>query len=193
MPTRPFRAHGGADDQAEDAGRINHHQLTVLAASMGDVVRLAGGWLFDQAQAGWDVNVWVRQRPDLRPLTILGASALDGDSETVLRGIPHNGALAVSAELLRVDSCLRARVLETAKRGAAEVTVWGERWPAELGGPIEPAEHRLSVAARAFKARALAAAEESEVSEVSKVAEGATATEMLFDLRAEALRPLYRV
>jgi hypothetical protein len=190
MPTRPFPADDCADDQAEGAARINHHQLTVLAASMDDLVRLAGGWLFDQAQAGWDVNVWVLECPDLRPLTILGASPLDGDSDTVLRGIPLHGALAVSAELLRGDSRVRARVLETAKRGAAEVTVWGERWPAELGSPVEPAEHRLSVAARAFKARALAAA---EISEVSNVAEGATATERLFDLRAEALRPLYRV
>lgn len=184
MATRPFPADDGADDLAEGAGRVNHHQLTVLAASMADVLRLAGGWLFDQARAGWVVNVWVLDRPDRRPLTILGTSTVGGDIDTVLRDIPPNGALAVSAELLRADSRVRAQVLELVRSRAAEVTVWGDSWPAELGGPIDPGEHRLSVAAQAFKACALAAAE---------VPEGVTVTETLFDLRTEALRPLYPV
>ena len=39
-------------------------------------------------------------------------------------------------------------------------TLWGESWPAELDrGMVGSVEHRLSVAARAFKAQALASLE----------------------------------
>lgn len=184
MATRPFTADDCADDLAAGADRINHHQLTVLAASIADVVGLAGGWLFDQARAGWDVDVWVLERPDPRPLTILGVGHLDGECDTVLRDVARTGALAVSAELLRSDAGVCDQVLESARRGVAEVTVWGSEWPVELGGPTDAGEHRLSVAARAFKASALAAA---------KVSTAVTATETLFSLRADALRPLYPV
>lgn len=184
MATRPFTADDCADDLAAGAGRINHHQLTVLAASIADVVGRAGGWLFDQARAGWSVDVWVLERRDPRPLRILGVGHLDGASDTVLRDIPRNGALAVSAELLRVEARVCDQVLESARRGVAEVTVWGSEWPVELGGPTDPGEHRLSVAARAFKASALAAAE---------LPAAVAATETLFSLRADALRPLYPV
>jgi hypothetical protein len=46
-------------------------------------------------------------------------------------------------------------VLET---GPAELRLWGDLWPAGLDGGAEPVRHRLSIAARAFKAAALAAA-----------------------------------
>lgn len=183
MATRAFPADHCAEDVTKGAGLINHHRLTVLAASLADVVQHAGGWLFDQARAGWDVSVWASGRFDQRPLTILGVCPLDGDSGSVLRDVPDTGALAVTAELLRVDQDVRALVLESAKRTKSEVTVLGA-WPATLGGPVDAAEHRLSVAARAFKARALSAA---------AVADGVTATEMLYEVRAESLRPLYPV
>jgi hypothetical protein len=38
------------------------------------------------------------------------------------------------------------------------VTLWGEHLPAELDRSVDSAQHQLSAAARAFKARALAAA-----------------------------------
>ncbi len=44
------------------------------------------------------------------------------------------------------------------EQGATEVTVWGERLPAELDESVDSVQHRLSAAARAFKAQALAAA-----------------------------------
>jgi hypothetical protein len=43
--------------------------------------------------------------------------------------------------------------------GTAEVTLWGERWPTGLDRTVDSVEHRLSAAARAFKAQALAALE----------------------------------
>ena len=172
----------GADDVA-DAVRINHHQLTVLAAGVADLVRLAGGWLYDQARAGWDVTVWMPGHCDPRPLTILGVRMLTGDRDTILREALGNGALAVTAELLRADPDVRVAMMEAVKRGESAVTVVGP-WPSELGAPIEPAGHQLSVAARAFKARALSAVDD---------ADRVDSAEASFELTADALRPLYSV
>ena len=44
-----------------------------------------------------------------------------------------------------------------------EVTLWGDACQAELDRCVEPVRHRLSLAARAFKAHALAAAGTSDV------------------------------
>ena len=49
-------------------------------------------------------------------------------------------------------------MLEALEQGATEVTLWGERLPAELDSSVDSVQHRLSAAARAFKAQALAAA-----------------------------------
>jgi hypothetical protein len=173
-----------ADSAQAADGPVKHHRLTVLAASLAEVVGLAGGWLFDRARAGWDVNVRVEGCRDVRPLVILGANAFDGSAESVLHDVPCDGALAVSTRLLREDSHVRARVYDLAKGGGAEVIAWGDDWPVELGGRVDAIEHRLSVAARAFKAQALAAAELNR---------GVGATETLFDLTTEPFRPLYPV
>jgi hypothetical protein len=166
---------------------IHRYQLTVLAASMVDVLRSAGGWICDRARAGWDVNVVVAEHHDARPLTILGASTLVVDAELsdVVRAASHGGGLAVSARLLAADASIRTAVLNSLKRGHAQVTVWGEDWPAEFGPKVDPVEHKLSSAARAFKAHALGAAVGSD----SPI----TTTEMLFDLGATPLRPLRSV
>lgn len=170
-----------ADGAPVADGPGNHYRLTILAASLSDVVGHAGGWLFDRAGAGWDVTVRVEACHDMRALAILGANPVVASAETVLREVPRDGVLAVSAKLLREDPGVRARVFELAKVRGVEVMAWGEEGhasPAELGSPVE---HRLSVAARAFKAHALAAAE---------LDQGVGATETLFDLATEALRPL---
>lgn len=189
MATRPFANDTAgpvpADGASAATGRINHHELTVVAAGLADLVPFAGGWLFDRARAGWTVNVLVGERVETRALEILGVTALARDSGTVLRDVCPGGALAVSADAVRVDAGVRAHVMELVKRGTAEVTVWGDQWPAELGEPNEPTEYRLSVAARAFKARALAATKLQQ--------RDVAATETLFELRADALRPLYPV
>ena len=56
------------------------YRLDVVAADVVDVVRFAGGWLFDRVMAGWDVTVLLTDladRPDDRPLQILGVGVLD--------------------------------------------------------------------------------------------------------------------
>jgi hypothetical protein len=169
------------------ASRVLRYQLNVLAASAEDVVQSAGGWLFDRARAGWDVNVMLADRGDPRPLSILGATALDLNegSLSMIRSASPVGALAVSADLLGVDRRVRDEVVRLLKRGLTEVTVWGSQWPAELGRQSDALNHRVSSAARAFKSQALAAADISE-NEVRS-------SETLFRLGSGSFRPLYSV
>ncbi len=131
----------------------------VVAPSMAEVVRSAGGWLFDQVMAGWDATVLTGDHADPRPLRILGAQAADLESALTadLRG-PRPQAIAVDADLYGADARVRRMVPEALEAGAAEVRLWGDRWPMDLDGGGGSVQHRLSVAARAFKAQALAAA-----------------------------------
>ncbi|TDC97971.1 hypothetical protein E1285_01920 [Actinomadura sp. 7K507] len=134
-------------------------QLVVIAPGMAEVVRYAGGWLFDRGMAGWDVVVLTPDRGDPRPLRILGAHA--ADLECALAS-PVRGrrpqALSVCAGLYAADERVRRMVIEALDGGRVEVTLWGDPWPAELDPVAAPVPHRLSVAARAFKARAMGAA-----------------------------------
>jgi hypothetical protein len=168
-----------------DAIGVRRYQLTVIAANVVDAVESAGGWMCDRARAGWDVQVVLTDPDDTRPLAILGASVgelggdLDGDLADVVRNAAQGGALAVSAHVL-ADESLRADVLGVVKRGLVEVTAWGPGCLTQFGRKADPVEHKLSSAARAFKARALGVASES----TSPVA----GTETFFSLGADALR-----
>jgi hypothetical protein len=124
-------------------------------------VRHVGGWLFDQVMAGWDVTVLTADDRDHRPLRILGART--ADLETALsspaRGLgPWPQAIAVRADLAGSDERVRQIVLAALDGSLAEVMLWGGECPADLGGRAGQSWHRLSAAARAFKAQALAAA-----------------------------------
>jgi hypothetical protein len=134
-------------------------RLTVIAPGLADVVPYAGGWLFDQAMAGWDVAVLTAGQADPRPLRILGARGYD--LETVL-AMPLAGrclrAIAVEANLYRSDARVRRMVYHALDRSLAEVRLWGGGWPEDLDVGTRPVRHKLSAAARAFKAQALAAA-----------------------------------
>jgi len=138
------------------------YRLDVVASSVVDVVRFAGGWLFDRAMAGWDVTVLLTdlaERRDNRPLQILGVRALD--LEHALESVdtrPRPQALAAAADMFGCDSRVRQGVLQALDHGVTEVTLWGETWPAELDDSVGLVQHRLSTAARIFKGQALAAA-----------------------------------
>jgi hypothetical protein len=134
------------------------YRLDVVAATVAEAVRFAGGWLFDRVMAGWDVKVIVANLGDDRPLQILGAEMLD--LEYVLASasqyqVPQT--LAVATDLFESDARVREGVLTALEHGLTEVTLWGETWPDDLDN-VDSVQHRLSAAARAFKARALAAA-----------------------------------
>ncbi|BBZ51031.1 hypothetical protein H7H82_19835 [Mycobacterium heidelbergense] len=138
------------------------YRLDVVAAGVADVVRFAGGWLFDRAMAGWDVTVLLTDlpgHPDDRPLQILGAQVLDLEHALASVGSrPRPQALAAAADLFGCDPRVRRGVLQALDRGVTEVTLWGETWPAELDDSVGLVQHRLSMAAQTFKAQALAAA-----------------------------------
>lgn len=194
MPTRSPTADdktaagvGPIDSATASAAGILRYQLNVVASTTADVVRSAGGWLYDSARAGWDVNVLVADGGDPRPLSILGASALDldGDFLSTVRSASRGEALAVSADLLGANAQVRAEVVRALRRGFTEVTVWGTQWPAELGRQADSVQHRVSAAARAFKSHALVAADVST--------DAVTPTEALFRIGTGSFRPLYSV
>src|ERR1700749_2864333 len=47
-------------------------RMVAIAPTVADAIESAGGWLFDQALAGWDVTVIMAEQADCRPLRILG-------------------------------------------------------------------------------------------------------------------------
>lgn len=135
------------------------YRLDVVAATVVDVVRFAGGWLFDRAMAGWDVTVLIVDHPDDRPLQILGVQVLDlEDALASAHSRPRPQALAAAADLFGCDARVRQGVLQALDHGVTEVTLWGENWPAELDDSVGLVQHRLSMAAHTFKTQALAAA-----------------------------------
>jgi hypothetical protein len=155
--------HSGRDDlklaqRSSFASGTTRYRLDVVAPDVGDVIQSAGGWLFDRAMAGWDVNVLVTDECDARPLQILGARTLGFDSaiESIDKG-QSSHALAVAVETFRMQARIRETVVAALDRGV-EVTLWGDKWPPELDHRVDAVQHRLSSAARAFKAHALAAA-----------------------------------
>ena len=133
--------------------------MTAIAPSAAEAVQYAGGWLFDQAMAGWDVTVITDETGDPRPLAILGVRARSFDAVFAAPVLgPCLQAIALRTDLYHDDERVRRLVLAASGAGRAEIRLWGEAWPADFDGG-DPVSHRLSLAARAFKAQALAAAD----------------------------------
>jgi hypothetical protein len=143
------------------------YRLDVVAPTVLDAVKSAGGWIYDRAMAGWDVTILIDGDEDVRPLEILGAEVRD--LESVLASWqerPHPQTIAVAADLFASDGRVHGHVVKALDQGATEVTLWGDRLPAELNSSVDSVQHKLSAAARAFKAQALAAASDSDVAGV---------------------------
>lgn len=133
------------------------YRLDFVGFSVEEVVRKAGGWLFDRVWAGWDVTVFISGDDDVRPLQILGADTADREAAMLMwEQRRHPRGLAVSTDLLAVDARVRGRVLSAVKRNSVEVTLWGDTWLDVFDGVIATGQHDLSAAAMAFKAQALA-------------------------------------
>ncbi len=143
-------------------GECLRYRLHVVAVSPGDVVRSAGGWLYDRVMAGWEVTVLLPGRCDTRPLRILGVQALDLEEQFAVTGPGLTSqSLAVSAEAFTADARVRERVLESLDDRLTEVALWGQApqgWPLRVNRAMTRAQHELSAAARMFKGYALAAA-----------------------------------
>jgi hypothetical protein len=130
------------------------YRLDVVAASAGDAVRAAGGWMYDRVTAGWEVTVLLAQGWDTRPLQILGVRAMDLDAGFTR---PMSQGLAVSAEVCIADARVRAKVLTALDHRSTQVALWGDGWPLE-NREMTRVQHVLSGAARVFKGYALNAA-----------------------------------
>ncbi|WP_131805963.1 hypothetical protein [Mycobacterium alsense] len=125
-------------------------------------MRAIGGWLFDQRLAGWRTTVASTDHADDRALRILGAAVIELDPALAAEG--HHGhphTLAVCANLFRRDTRVRQAVLKTIDNGSTHVMMWAGGRPFEFRGSARPVEHRLTIAARAFKKEALATARAS--------------------------------
>ena len=143
------------------------YRLDVVAVDVADVVRCAGGWMYDRVMAGWDVTVLLADGADERPLHILGVETADLESALALwADRPHPQTVAVAADLFGSDERVRRGVLGALEQGLTEVTLWGECCPAELDDSVGPVRHHLSAAARAFKTQALTAAQDADASSV---------------------------
>jgi hypothetical protein len=133
--------------------------MAALAPCTADVVKSAGGWLFDQVLAGWDVTVLTGDQADPRALRILGVR--DRELDLALAYPVHSpclAAIAVPVEMYHADERVRRMVLTAAEAGRTEIRLWGgDEVPADFDG-ADPVAHRLSAAARAFKAQAMTAA-----------------------------------
>jgi len=134
------------------------YDLVVLTADVNDTVTSAGGWLCDRVRAGWRVTVLAPPNSDLRPLQILGVRTSSFDDASGLLGNTAPAAIAVGADILRADERIRDEILRIVERGTAEVTFWGNVGPFEADIRFSRVAHRLSDAARAFKAHAAACA-----------------------------------
>lgn len=146
---RPRRRSTHAEAEAGAAAR---HRLDVIAGSVPDVIRSAGGWLADRALAGWDVNVFVPDADDAAPLRILGVTPHRLADAPSYRADPcRPTAVAVSADM-------REHLAGEMTRGVPEVTVWGRDVPPDVAERLQSVEHIPSGAARAFKRHAMHAA-----------------------------------
>lgn len=136
------------------------YRLDVVAPSVPEVVKFAGGWLVDRVMAGWDVTVLIDGTQNLRPLEILGVGTQDLEGALEMwDDRPHPQTVAVASELFSADARVRKGVIIALEHGLTEVTLWGEHCPEELDDTCDSVRHQLSAAARAFKAQALAAIE----------------------------------
>ena len=140
------------------AGAVCGYRIDVVASSVEDLVRSAGGWLFDRISQGWTVNASMTAPGDFRALRILGlrtvSTRIDAGAD-----IDVPSPLAAGAEPFVSDARVWGSIVAAFTCGGeAEVTLWGDSLPRRLNRNVKTVEHRLSAAARMFKAQALLAA-----------------------------------
>jgi len=138
-------------------GACLRYRIDVVAPSAADVVRSAGGWLYDRVMAGWEVTALLTHDCDTLPLRILGVQAADPKAGFPLTAAKSH-SLAVSAEAFTADPRIREQVLACLDDRLTEVALWGDGWPLGVNRTVTTAQYVLSSAARRFKGYALAAA-----------------------------------
>jgi hypothetical protein len=141
-----------------EPGFANPHRLDVFTSSVREVVEGAGGWIVDRVLAGWTVTIISDAANDAeRAARILG-------SGVVLRNAKADGprprpyGIALTSALYDTDRELQKRIRKALDQRSAEITLIGSRPGGQCDPRLHPVTYRLSSAARAYKASALAAA-----------------------------------
>ncbi len=145
---------------AESGRRPLRYQIVVIAGNPVDVVSRAGGWLFDRALSGWDVTVAVESPGNTRPLSILGLGVVDlGCVLNCRRQVPLPQAFAVAGDLAELGEPAREWAYCYMGSARTDVRLWGESSCDETAfAQASPTQYLPTLAARAFKARALESA-----------------------------------
>lgn len=120
------------------------------------MVEFIGGWLCDQAMAGWDVHVLVPEVHDERPLRILGATTATLDQFSVVSAVPEAHIVALESSVIEEWQSRFGRVARATLHGhAGGAVLWGPHGSAaeELG--LAGIVYRPTAAALAFKYQAL--------------------------------------
>lgn len=140
--------------------RVLQYGLNVVGSSAADVVSGIGGWLFDRQMAGWNVSVALSVPGDEAALRILGLKTVELQElwQSMAGSSEHVAATAIATDRFDADEDVRLRGLTGLRGGVGEFAFWGADGPGQLGGQVHRAKYRLSAAARAFKAHAVAAA-----------------------------------
>ncbi|KHO22201.1 hypothetical protein QQ25_11160 [Mycolicibacterium setense] len=142
----------------QERGYATPHRLAVFANSCADAAEFAGGLIFDRVGAGWDVTILLASATakDERTLRILGIHSRMPSARFESSDWPD--MLLIGADAYNAHPDVRRTFNAASRRPHTEVALWGGSWPGELDPGIGIVEHRLSNAARAFKAHALASA-----------------------------------
>lgn len=156
VPSRLSRPSSASDsDQTLSDESVTRYRVDVVARSIAEVVRFAGGWLCDRALSGWDIRV-LTDESDCRPLRILGASPVDRLS-VMAPGEPQPGTLAVSAALYESEPKVRADVTRARAHPHLQVLLLADASTTLQDSHFHPARRRMTSAAQAFKVVALSA------------------------------------
>lgn len=131
------------------------YRLDVIGVRVNDLVKNAGGWLFDRMMAGWEVNVFLEEDTDTRPLRILGLRPIQAEPGRLKR--VESRAVVASSENVQTSKSL-TDLVNRALMMQSEVTLWGSVAPASITYEASRIEYRMSSAALAFKAQAMLAA-----------------------------------
>jgi hypothetical protein len=133
-------------------------RLVVISPTGADVVRWAGGWLFDRVLAGWKATVLTAEPDRSRSLRILGVRPVPMEPGVVSGTSPFVSVVAVQAALAADDAVARRLVQQVLNTGTADLWLWESACLDKVKDGKGAVEHQLSAAARAFKGQALAAA-----------------------------------
>lgn len=130
-------------------------RVALVGESVFDVVRHAGGWIYDQTALGCHATVIAADDSNATSLAVLGArfAALEEARRQINGPWPH--VLLIASSLYRCDRAVSAAVDEIGRRRFTTVFFFGTDVSTGTNTPIERVVYELSSATMAFKKCAL--------------------------------------